>query len=188
MTRRQISRLLCGLVPVLAVLAARGSWGEGSPSPSAEFTVAQGSALVAPGRYTLDLSDAAAAPARILTAGQQIEGLALNHVGLEGFVLFRVDSPDKFAVFVYPGAHAAGASTYACRSAAWSQGELQAIDDAPEIDLGLAALGGALPVCTSDVEADARAHRIHIRGLPLQRVSAPDERIVVSTLLQYRLP
>lgn len=185
---RQVTRwLLFGLVPVLAMLSAHGIASH-EQDQVAPFTVTNGSALVARGRYTIDVSDEVAAPARITTAGQQIEGLALHHPDFESFVLFRVDDPSKFAVFLYPGMNAAGATTYACRSANWSASELQAIDDAPEIDLDLGRLDGTLPTCAPNVEIDAHAHRIRIRDLPLQRVSAPAERIVVSTKLQYRLP
>lgn len=188
MGRRQGMRwLLCGLVPVLAMLSAHGIASH-DQDPAASFTVAHGSTLVAQGSYAIDVSDEVAAPARIATAGQQVEGLALHHASFEGFVLFRVDDPGKFVMFLYPGMNAAGTTTYACRSEGWSEGELQAIDDAPEIDLDLGKLGGALPVCAPKVEIDAGAHRIRIRELPLQRVSAPGERIVVSSTLQYRLP
>jgi len=189
MNRRQAGRLLWGLVPVLAILAAQGRQGDdAAPStPTTPFAVTHGSALVPNGRYLLDVSDTVATPARITTAGQQIEGLSLHHADFEGFVLFRVDDPAKFAMFMYPGARHPGATTYACRSANWSPSELQAIDDAPEIDLHLAALGGQMPVCPTDVEIDAVAHRIRIRDLPLQRVSAPAEAVRVSTTLQYHL-
>lgn len=181
--------LLCGLVPVLALLSAHGIASHGQ-DPVTPFTVVHGSALVASGNYAIDVSDEVAAPARITTAGQQVEGIALHHARFEGFVLFRVDDPGKFVMFLYPGMNTAGATTYACRSDSWSQGELQAIDNAPEIDLDLAKLGGTLPTCAPNlaVEVDADAHRILIRELPLHRVSVPDERIVVSTTLQYRLP
>lgn len=186
MTRRQISRLLCGLVPVLAILSAHGGFDE--RDQTTPFTIAHDTALVNHGSYPIDLSDEAAAPARITTAGQHIEGITLHHAAFDSFVLFRVDDPGKFVMFLYPGMNAAGTTTYACRSAGWSVDELQAIDAAPEIDLGLAALGGTLPVCASNIEVDASAHRIRIRELPLQRVSAPAERIVVSATLEYRLP
>lgn len=181
--------LVGGLVPVLALLSAHGIASHGQ-EPATPFTVTQGSALLSSGHYTIDVNDEAAAPARITTAGQQIEGLALHHASFEGFVLFRVDDHSKFVVFLYPGMNAAGPTTYACRSDSWSASELQAIDDAPEIDLDLGKLGGALPTCAPSVtvEVDAAEHRIRIRELPLQRVSAPEERIVVSTTLQYRLP
>ncbi len=188
---RQATRwLLGGMVPVLALLSAHGiaSHEQDQATP---FTVAHGSELVAHGRYAIDVSDEVAAPARITTAGQQVEGLTLHHARFDSFVLFRVDDPGKFVMFLYPGMNAAGATTYACRSADWSLSELQAIDAAPEIDLDLGRLGGTLPVCATqlaEIEVDARAHRIRLRELPLQRVSAPDERIVVSTTLQYQLP
>lgn len=188
MGRRQGMRwLLCGLVPVLALLSAHGiaSHDREQASP---FTVTHGSALVAKGSYAIDMSDEVAAPARITTAGQQIEGFTLHHASFDGFVLFRVDDPGKFVMFLNPGMKAAGASTYACRSATWSPDELQAIDAAPEIDLDLGKLGGALPVCAPNIDVNASAHRIRLRELPLQRVSAPDERIVVSSTLQYQLP
>lgn len=187
MNRRQTRRLLCGLVPVLAIVSAHGFVSSGN-APATELTVAHGSALVAHGRYAIDVSDEVAAPARIITAGQQIEGIALHHAELESFVLFRVDDPSKFVMFLYPGMNAAGTTTYACRSANWSLAELEAIDAAPEIDLDLGKLGGTLPVCAPNVEVDANAHRIRIRKLALQRVSAPTESIVVSTTLQYKLP
>lgn len=188
MGRRQRMRwLLGGLVPVLAMLSAHGIASHGL-DPATPFIVAQGSALVAPGSYAIDVSDEVAAPARIATAGQQIEGLALHHPRFEGFVLFRVDDPRKFVMFLYPGMNAAGVTTYACRSDNWSLGELQSIDDAPEIDLDLRKLGGTLPVCAPNVEIDASTHRIRISELPLHRVSVPEERIVVSSTLQYRLP
>ncbi len=188
MGRRQGMRwLLCGLVPVLAMLSAHGiaSHGQEQSSP---FTVTHGSALVPHGHHTLDVSDEVAAPARIATAGQHVEGLSLHHERFEGFLLFRVDDPGKFVMFLYPGMNTPGTTTYACRSGSWSLSELQAIDNAPEIDLNLDKLGGTLPVCAPKVEVDASAHRIRIRELPLQRVSVPDERIVVSSTLQYRLP
>lgn len=188
---RHVTRwLVVGLVPVLAALSAAHGIGSHDREQTTPFAVAHGSALVANGSYAIDVSDEVAAPARITTAGQQVEGLALHHASFEGFVLFRVDDPSKFVMFVYPGMHAAGTTTYACHSDNWSLSELQAIDAAPEIDLDLGKLGGTLPVCSQniDVDVDARAHRIRIRELPLQRVSAPDERIVVSTTLQYRLP
>lgn len=187
MGRQPTRWLLGGLVAALAMLSAHGiaSHGREQASP---FTVTRGSALVAKGHYAIDMSDEVAAPARITTAGQQIEGLTLHHASFDGFVLFRVDTPRKFVMFLNPGMNTAGASTYACRSANWSLSELQAIDAAPEIDLDLGKLGGTLPVCAPNIEIDAHAHRIRLRELPLQRVSAPDERIVVSTTLQYKLP
>lgn len=191
MGRRATRWLLCGLVPLLALLSAHGIASHGLEHASARptsFTVTRGSALLPSGRYTVDVSDEVAAPARITTAGQQVEGLALHHANFEGFVLFRVDAPRKFVVFLYPGMHAAGVTTHACRSAEWSPSELQAIDEAPEIDLDLDKLGGALPVCAPGVEADASAHRIRIRELPLHRVSAPSEHVVVSSTLRYQLP
>lgn len=184
---RQVTRwLLCGLVPVLAMLSAHGIASHGQ-AQTAPFTVNQGSALVASGGYTIEMSDEVAQPARITTAGQHIEGLALHHARFESFVLFRVDDPEKFVLFLYPGMHAAGQTTYACRSAAWSLHELQAIDEAPEIDLDLGKLGGTLPTCETKVAIDAIERRIDIRSLPLQRVSVPDERIVISTTLRYQL-
>lgn len=187
---RQATRwLLGGLVPVLAMLSAHGiASNDQGKDQATPFTVTQGSTLVAAGRYAIDVSDEVAAPARITTAGQQVEGLALHHAQFEGFVLFRVDDPGKFVMFLYPGMNAPGATTHACRSANWSLSELQAIDDAPEIDLDLGRLDGTLPTCAPNIEIDVSAHRIRIRDLPLQRVSAPAERIVVSTTLQYRLP
>lgn len=187
---RQATRwLLGGLVPVLAMLSAHGLVSHDQDTDQAiPFAVAHGSALVATGRYTIDVSDEVAAPARITTAGQQVEGLALHHAHFEGFVLFRVDDPGKFIMFLYPGMTAPGATTYACRSARWSLSELQAIDDAPEIDFDLGKLNGTLPTCAPNVQIDASAHRIRIHDLPLQRVSAPDEHIVISTTLQYKLP
>ena len=76
---RQATRwLLVGLVPVLAMLSAHGIASHDQDTDQATpLTVTHGSALVATGRYTIDVSDEVAAPARITTAGQQVEGLAL---------------------------------------------------------------------------------------------------------------
>ena len=185
---RQVTRwLLCGLVPVLAMLSAHGIASH-AQEHTAAFNVTQGSALVANGAYTIALSDEVVTPARITTAGQVIEGLAMHHARFESFVIFRVDAPEKYVMFLYPGMSAAGASTYGCRSAQWEIDELRAIDDAPEVDLDLAKLGGSLPVCAPKVDIDAAARRIRISDLPLQRVSTPSDSIVISTTLQYRLP
>src|SRR3989344_4114081 len=187
---RQATRWLLGaLVSVPAMRSAQGiASHDRGKDPAPPSTVTQGSARVAAGRYTIDVSDEVAAPARITTAGQQVEGLARPPAQFEGFVLFRVDDPGKFVMFLYPGMNAPGATPHACRSANWSLSELQAIDDAPEIDLDLSRLDGTLPTCAPNIEIDVNVHRIRIRDLPLQRVSAPAERIVVSTTLQYKLP
>lgn len=186
MSRHPTRWLLGGLLTVSALLSACG--GGGDDERTNELTVNQGTARVPAGNYALDMSDVAAAPARISTAGQLIEGLTPEHADFDFFVLFRVDDPSKFAVFFYPGMDSAGTTTYACHSANWALSDLQAIDAAPEIDLDLGALGGTLPVCPSNVEIDANAHRIRIRQLALQRVSAPAESVVISTTLQYKLP
>lgn len=190
MIRSNLRRRLRGLMlPLLVPAAALTACGGGSEDERTNvLTVEQGTALVATGNFALDLSDAAAAPARINTVGQLIEGLTPEHPDFDTFVMFRVDDPGKFVLFFYPGINAAGPTTYACRSNSWSLSDLQAIDAGPEIDLDLAALGGTLPVCAGGVEIDAAAHRIRIRRLPLQRVSAPTESIVISVTLQYRLP
>ncbi|WP_058088462.1 hypothetical protein [Aquabacterium parvum] len=187
MSRHPTRWLLGGLLTVSALLYACGGGGDDSERSNV-LTVDQGTARVPAGNYALDMSDAAAAPARIATAGQLIEGLTPEHADFDFFVLFRVDDPSKFAVFFYPGMDSAGTTTYGCHSANWALSDLQAIDAAPEIDLDLGAMGGAVPVCPSNVEIDANAHRIRIRQLALQRVSAPAESIVISTTLQYKLP
>lgn len=194
MIRSNLRQRLRGLVlALLAPLTAVGTLtacggGSSDDERTNMLTIEQGTALVATGNYALDLSDAAAAPARITTVGQLIEGLTPEHPDFDTFVMFRVDDPSKFVLFFYPGMNAAGLTTYACRSNNWALSELQAIDAGPDLDLDLAALGGTLPVCAGGVEIDANAHRIRIRRLPLQRVSAPGESIVISVTLQYRLP
>ncbi len=187
MSRHPTRWLLGGLLTVSAMLSACGGGGDDSERSNV-LTVNQGTARVPAGNYALDMSDVAAAPARIATAGQLIEGLTPEHADFDFFVLFRVDDPGKFVIFFYPGMDSAGTTTYGCHSASWALSDLQAIDAAPEIDLDLGAMGGTLPVCPSDVEIDANAHRIRIRQLALQRVSAPAESIVISTTLQYKLP
>lgn len=187
MGRHPTRWLLGGLMTVSAMLSACGGGGDDDERTNV-LAVSQGTARVPTGNYQLDMSDVAAAPARISTAGQLIEGLTPEHDDFDFFILFRVDDPSKFVVFFYPGMDAAGTTTYACHSANWALSDLQAIDAAPEIDLDLGAMGGTLPVCPSNVEIDANAHRIRIRQLALQRVSAPAESIVISTTLQYKLP
>lgn len=187
MSRHPTRWLLCGLMTVSAMLYACGGGGDDKERTNV-LAVSQGIARVPTGNYDLDMSDAAAAPARITTAGQLIEGLTPEHADFDFFILFRVDDPSKFVVFFYPGMDLPSATTYACHSANWALSDLQAIDAAPEIDLDLGAMGGTLPVCPSNIEIDANAHRIRIRNLALQRVSAPTESIVISTTLQYKLP
>ena len=187
MSRQPTRWLLGGLVSTFVLLSACGGGGDDTDKTNV-LTIEQGTALVASGTYALDVSDAVAAPARITTAGQLIEGIAPEHPDFDSFVLFRVDDPSKFVMFIYPGMISACNTTYACRSTNWALSELQAIDAAPEIDLDLGALGGTLPVCAANVDIDASAHRIRIRKLPLQRVSLPAESIVISTTLQYKLP
>ena len=187
MFRQPKRKLLCGLLSAIVMLTACGGGGEDNNDTNV-LVVEQGTARVASGRYTLDLSDSAAAPARITTVGQQIEGLTPEHADFDSFIMFRVDDPSKFVIFFYPGMDSAGTTTYACHSASWSLSDLQAIDAGPDIDLDLGAMGGTLPTCPASVEIDANAHRIRIRNLVLQRVSAPSESIVISTTLQYRLP
>lgn len=172
------------VLPAAVLTACGGGGGGDRPTSSASpsqvdnyVSVDGGNTTLAAGRHALDTGYAGVSEQFIFDK-ELLESVSPESPDLDMGMLYAPGTPGKYAIF-FGAENTDFTRAFACRSEAWTEMEVQIIEE---------AIKAEIPPCTSTISIDTTTRRVTFNGLVLQGMNQVGKSVTLSADFAWSPP